>query len=159
MKLTFFVAMAALVIPCCTQAQSKAEVFSEQGVTSQLAALVQAAKASGSSGAILGDYKSHAIKLSVRTASGGAEVHAHYDDIFFVTEGAAKLVTGGSVVHAKTDNDGETKGSSIQNGTSRIIAKGDVIHIPAGVPHQLIIAPGSIYGSIVIKIKESPEQH
>ena len=159
MRLTLMLAAAAFTVPCCAQAQSKAQVFSGQAITSQLAALVQAAKAPGSSGATLGDYNSHAIKLSVRTASGGAEVHAHYDDIFFVTDGKAKLVTGGSVVHATTGGDGETKGSSIQNGTSQTIAKGDVIHIPAGVPHQLIIAPGSIYGSIVIKIKESPEQH
>ena len=157
MRLTFILAVAALVIPCCAQAQSGAEVFSGQSVTSQLVALVQAAKGSGSSGATLGDYKSHAIKLSVRTASGGAEVHAHYDDIFFVTDGKANLVTGGSVVNAKTDSDGETKGSSIQNGKSEMIAKGDVVHIPAGMPHQLILAPGSVYSSIVIKIRESSE--
>jgi mannose-6-phosphate isomerase-like protein (cupin superfamily) len=154
MRLTLILATAALTIPCCAQAQSKAEVFTDQAVTSQLTALVQAAKGSGSSGATLGDYKSHAIKLSVRTASGGAEVHAHYDDIFFVTEGKANLVTGGSVVDAKTDSEGETKGSSIQNGKSETIAKGDVVHIPAGMPHQLILDPGSIYSSIVIKVRE-----
>jgi len=158
MRLTLIVTMAALAIPCCAQAQRNVEVFSGQSVTSQLTALVQAAKGSGSSGATLGDYKSHAIKLAVRTASGGAEVHAQYDDIFFVTEGKADLVTGGSVVNAKTDGDGETKGSSIQNGESQIIAKGDVVHIPAGTPHQLILAPGSIYSSIVIKVRESSEQ-
>jgi mannose-6-phosphate isomerase-like protein (cupin superfamily) len=158
MRLTFMVTMAAMAMPCCVQAQSKAEVFSGQSVTSQLAALVQEAKGAGGSGATLGDYKSHAIKLSVRTTSGGAEVHAFYDDIFVVTEGKADLVTGGSVVDAKTDNDGETKGSSIQNGDSQTIAKGDIVHIPAGTPHQLILAPGSIYSSIVMKIKESPEQ-
>jgi hypothetical protein len=26
--------------------------------------------------------KSHAVKLSVRTTTGGAEIHVHYDDIF-----------------------------------------------------------------------------
>jgi mannose-6-phosphate isomerase-like protein (cupin superfamily) len=159
MKVTFILAVAVLAIPCCAQAQNEAEVFSGHAVTSQLEALVQAAKGSGSSGATLGDYKSHAIKLSVRTASGGAEVHAHYDDIFFVTEGKANLVTGGSVVHAKTDSDGETKGSGIQNGKSEMIAKGDVVRIAAGTPHQLILAPGSDYRSIVIKIRESSEQH
>jgi mannose-6-phosphate isomerase-like protein (cupin superfamily) len=154
MRLTFIFATAALTIPCCAQAQSKAEVFTDQAVTSQLTALVQAAKGAGSSGATLGDYKSHAIKLSVRTASGGAEVHAHYDDVFFVTEGKANLVTGGSVVDAKTDSEGETRGSSIQNGKSETIAKGDVVHIPAGMPHQLILDPGSVYSSIVIKVRE-----
>jgi mannose-6-phosphate isomerase-like protein (cupin superfamily) len=154
MKLIVMVAAAALTISCCAQAQTKADVFSGRSVTSQLAALVKAAKASGSSGTTLGDYQSHAIKLSVRTASGGAEVHAHYDDIFIVTKGKATLVTGGSVLHGKTDREGETKGSSIQNGKSVTIANGDVVHIPAGMPHQLILAPGGVYSSIVIKIKE-----
>jgi mannose-6-phosphate isomerase-like protein (cupin superfamily) len=158
MRLTLIVIMAVLAIPCCAQAQSKIEVFSGQSVTSQLTALVQAAKGSGGSGATLGDYKSHAIKLSVRTASGGAEIHAHYDDIFLVTDGKADLVTGGNVANAKTDSDGETKGSGIQNGEFQTIAKGDVVHIPAGTPHQLILAPGSIYSSIVIKVRESSEQ-
>jgi mannose-6-phosphate isomerase-like protein (cupin superfamily) len=158
MRLAVILAMAALSTACCAQTHPKAEVFSGQAVTSQLAGLVQAAKASGGGGATLGDYQSHAIKLSVRTASGGAEIHAHYDDIFLVTEGKAKLVTGGSVIHAKTDSEGETKGSGIQNGKSEMIAKGDVVHIPAGVPHQLILAPGSAYSSVVIKVRESQQQ-
>jgi quercetin dioxygenase-like cupin family protein len=32
---------------------------------------------------------------------------------------------------------------------------GDVVIIPAGVPHQLLIAPGMVYSSLVAKIKES----
>src|SRR5882757_9991514 len=108
MRLIVTMTMTALTVSCCARAQSKVEIFSGQSVTSQLTALVQAAKGSGGSGATLGDYKSHAIKLSVRSASGGAEVHAHYDDIFLVTEGKADLVTGGSVVNGKTDSDGET---------------------------------------------------
>lgn len=155
MRLIVIGAMTALVIPCCAQAQGKADVFSGQAIASQLAALVHAAKTSGSGGATLGEYQSHAIKLSVRTASGGAEAHAHFDDIFLVTDGSAKLITGGSVIHAKTDSEGETKGSGIENGKSERIAKGDVVHVPAGVPHQLILTPGSTYSSIVIKVRES----
>jgi mannose-6-phosphate isomerase-like protein (cupin superfamily) len=134
-----------------------ADVFSSENVTSQFVGLVQTAKRSGSSGTTLGDYKSHSIKLSVRTASGGAEVHSHYDDIFFVTEGTATLVTGGSVMHAKTDRDGETTGSRIENGKSETIAKGDVVHIPAGMPHQFILSRGAVYSSIVVKVRESSE--
>jgi len=135
---------------------SKVQVFSRTGVESQLAVLVTAATASGSSGTTLGDYRSHAIKLSVQSASGGAEVHAHYDDIFVVTEGKATLVTGGTVVNAKTDSDGETKGSSIQNGRSQTIVQGDIVHIPAGTPHQLTIADGNVFGAIVVKVREGP---
>jgi mannose-6-phosphate isomerase-like protein (cupin superfamily) len=157
MKLILAAAMAVLAIPSYARAQNNAEIFSGKDVTSQLAALVQKAKASGSSGATLGDYRSHAIKLSVRTTSGGAEMHARYDDIFYVTEGKATLVTGGTVANPKTGSDGETTGTGIQNGKSQPIAEGDIVHIPAGTPHQLIIAPGSVYSSIVIKVREPSE--
>jgi mannose-6-phosphate isomerase-like protein (cupin superfamily) len=157
-KLFEILAIAAITIPCCSQESKRADVFSGAAVTSQLSALVQAARRSGSSGATLADYPSHSIKLSVRTSSGGAEVHAHYDDIFFVTEGKATLISGGTVIQAKTDSSGETKGSGIENGTAETITKGDVVHIPAGVAHQLRIAPGDVYSSIVVKVRESPEQ-
>lgn len=155
MKLILILAITALAIPCYALAGDKTEVFSGKDVTSQLTALAQAAKPSGSSGATLGDYESHAIKLSVRTASGGAEVHAYYDDIFVVSEGKATLVTGGTVVNLKAGSDGEAKGNSIQNGKSQTIGTGDVVHIPAGTPHQLIIAPGDVFAAIVVKVKET----
>jgi mannose-6-phosphate isomerase-like protein (cupin superfamily) len=130
MKMISLVMMAAVAVPCYALQGKKVEVFSNKDIASQLSSLAQKAKPSGSSGATLGDYKSHAIKLSVRTGSGGAEIHAHYDDIFVVTEGQATLVTGGTVLDGKTSADGETAGSKIQNGTSQTIAKGDVVHIP-----------------------------
>jgi len=154
MNLIPILAAAALAIPSYAQVGRKAEIFSGQDVAAQLATLAQMAKASGSSGGTLGDYKSHAIKLSVRTASGGAEIHAHYDDIFIVTQGKATLLTGGTVVDAQTGGDGETKGSRIQDGTSQTITKSDIVHIPAGTPHQLIIVPGDIFSTIVVKVKE-----
>jgi mannose-6-phosphate isomerase-like protein (cupin superfamily) len=154
MKLISVLAIAALAVPCYAQTVSHAQVFSVKDVSSQMAALISSAKASGSSGATLGDYQSHAIKLSVRTETGGAEVHAHYDDIFFVTQGHATLVTGGTVIDPRTGEHGETKGRGILHGRSQTIAKGDIVHIPAGTPHQIILAPGAVYASIVIKVRE-----
>jgi mannose-6-phosphate isomerase-like protein (cupin superfamily) len=154
MKLVPILAVTVLAVPSFAQTASNAQVFSGDDVAAQLTTLVQAAKPSGSSGATLGDYQSHSIKLSVRTASGGAEIHAHFDDIFVVTEGKATLITGGTLLHAKTASDGETKGSSIEGGKSETIAKSDIVHIPAGTPHQLIIAPGEVFSTIVVKVRE-----
>jgi mannose-6-phosphate isomerase-like protein (cupin superfamily) len=156
MKLILILTMTVIAISSCASAENMTEIFSGKDVASQLATLVQAAKASGSSGATLGDYKSHAIKLSVRTASGGAEVHAYYDDIFIVTGGKATLVTGGTVVDARNESDGETRGSGIQNGKSQTILQGDIVHIPAGTPHQVMIGGGDTFGAIVVKVKEAP---
>src|SRR5271163_1848667 len=116
MRLIPILAIAAMSIPSFAQAGSDAQVFPGRDVAAQLATLAQSAKPSGSSGTTLDDYKSHAIKLSVRTASGGAEIHAHFDDIFVVTGGKATLITGGTVTNAQSGGDGETKGTSIQDG-------------------------------------------
>ena len=147
-------AVSVLALPAFGQTGSSAEVFAGKDVAAQLTSLVDKAKASGSSGATLGDYKSHAIKLSVRTATGGAEIHAHYDDVFVVTEGSATLITGATVIHPKTGADGETTGTKIQDGKSQTITKSDIVHIPAGTPHQLIIAPGETFSAIVVKVRE-----
>jgi mannose-6-phosphate isomerase-like protein (cupin superfamily) len=154
MKLVLAIAAMTFAVPALAQNAGKAEVFAAADLHTQFGQLVDQAKAKGSSGATLGDYGSHAIKLSVRTTSGGAEVHAHFDDVFVVTEGTATLITGGTVIDPQTGSDGETHGSGIQNGITQTIAKGDVVHIPAGTPHQLLIAPGTAYSSIVVKVKE-----
>jgi mannose-6-phosphate isomerase-like protein (cupin superfamily) len=133
---------------------TKAEVFSSSSIHAQTDALVQEARAKGSSGAILADYGSHAIRISERTASGGAEIHAHFDDVMMVLEGSATLITGGTVVDPHTNDAGETTGKKIENGVVHSVSAGDIIHVPAGVPHQTIIAPGTLYKAIVIKVKE-----
>jgi mannose-6-phosphate isomerase-like protein (cupin superfamily) len=142
-----------LFLPAFGQ-KGKVEYFSNKDLQHQLTELGVKAEASGSSGSTLGDYGSHALKLSVRTTGGGAEVHAHFDDVILVTQGQATLVTGGTVMDPKTDSDGETKGPSIHNGTSQTISVGDVVHIPAGTPHQMTIAAGSLFSALVVKVKE-----
>jgi len=112
------------------------------------------ASSSGSSGATVATSGNLALNLSVRTSSGGAEIHAHYDDLMIVQQGSATLITGGSIIDAKTDSGGETKGTGIQNGKSQSITVGDVIIVPAGEPHQLLIPPGTLYSALVAKVKE-----
>ena len=152
MKLIPILITALLAAPCF--AQTPAQVFSGKDVSSQMSALIQKAKAKGDSGAKLADYGSHAIQISTRAKSGGAEVHAHFDDIFVVTQGHATLITGGSLIDPKTGPNGESKGTGIRDGHSQVIRKGDIVNIPAGTPHQLKIFPGEVYASIVIKVRE-----
>lgn len=159
LKLIPIFAAAALVIPCAlpcaAQTAGHAQVFSAKTVAAELATLTQEAKAKGSGGTTLYNYGSHAIELSVRTESGGSEIHAHFDDIFVVTRGHATLITGGTVLNGKTNSaTGETEGSGIRGGHAQTIVKGDIVNIPAGTPHQLIIPHHSVYSAIVIKVHE-----
>ena len=77
-------------------------------------------------------YKIHASR---REGPGVAEVHDWETDVVYVLDGAATLVLGGTVVAPKVTEPGQIRGPVIQGGESRRIAKGDVMVIPAGVPH------------------------
>lgn len=154
MKLVTVFAIALFAASCSSQTRSNAEVFTSAQIHSRLKQLAATAAATRSGGSTLGNYGTHAIKLSERTASGGAEIHAHFDDVMIVLEGKATLVTGGEVVDPHTAGNGETTGTALRSGVRQSIAAGDVVHIPAGTPHQLIIPKGTTYSALVIKVKE-----
>ena len=152
------IVMAALVAFSVSAAAQTAEkagtVLPAQEVKAQIDKLVPEAKTKGSSGSTMATTGNLALKLSIRTTSGGGEIHAHYDDLMIVQQGSATLITGGTIVDAKTGTDGETHGPSIQGGKSQTITVGDVVIVPAGVPHQLLIPAGTLYSAMVAKIKE-----
>ena len=108
----------------------------------------------GIAGETLENYPGHFTQLTVRDASGGAEMHEHYADIFFVASGEATLTTGGTILHAKSIGPGETRGTGIQGGVERKLAKGDVVHISPNTPHQLSLPKGKSFTYFVVKVHE-----
>jgi len=75
------------------------------------------------------------VHASRREMPGMAEIHTKDADIVYVLDGAATLVTGGAAVDAKMTEPDELRGSSISGGEVHELKKGDVIIVPAGVPH------------------------
>jgi len=148
------VAALCFAMPTVALAGDKAQVVTASELQAQLTQLTPLAKTKGSSGSTLLTTGNLALKLSVRTSSGGAEIHANFDDLMIVQQGSATLITGGTVVNPQTGADGETHGTSVANGESRNLTVGDIVVVPAGVPHQLLIPPGTIYSALVAKIKE-----
>jgi uncharacterized protein GlcG (DUF336 family) len=94
------------------------------------------------------EYKVHASR---RDGPGMAEVHELDTDIIHVLDGAAVLVTGGEMKDRKELARGELRGSSIEGGEARRLAKGDVIVVPRGTPHWFreVAAPLTYY---VVKV-------
>jgi len=88
-------------------------------------------------GAVLfdGEGRNYMVHASRREAPGMAEVHTKDADVIYVLEGTATLVTGGTAVELKNTAPDEFRGKSIDGGETRQLNKGDVIIIPAGVPH------------------------
>jgi mannose-6-phosphate isomerase-like protein (cupin superfamily) len=75
-------------------------------------------------------------------------------DVFFIESGEATLLLGGTVAGGHTTDPGETRGGSITGGEKKIIGAGDAVHIPAKIPHQMLVANGKKVTYFVVKVEE-----
>jgi glc operon protein GlcG len=94
-----------------------------------------------SKGAVLfdgSDGRNYMVHASRREKPGQAEIHTKDADVIYVLQGSATFITGGEAIEAKNIAPDELRGSGIKGGESRKIAKGDVIIVPHGVPHQFL---------------------
>lgn len=114
-----------------------------------------AAADDGSASETLEKYPHHYTMLAFRRSSGGGELHQHFADIFYILDGHATVVTGGQLVDQKTTAPGEIRGKSVEGGTRQELRAGDVVHIPAGMPHQMLLTEGDSVTYFVIKAEES----
>jgi len=92
-------------------------------------------------GAILldgSDGRNYMVHASRREKPGQAEIHTKDTDVIYVLDGTATFVSGGEAVDKKEIAADELRGSSIRSGETRQIAKGDVIVVPNGIPHQFL---------------------
>ena len=93
-------------------------------------------KAAFAKGSVLFDRgETYMVHASRREQPGMAEIHTKDADIVYVLEGSATLITGGNAVNVKPTAPDELRGERIDGGETRPLAKGDVIIVPAGVPH------------------------
>ena len=114
-----------------------------------------AAQGNGSAGEMLKEYPQHSAILSFRSRDGEAEIHERFADFFYILAGGTTLVTGGKVVGAKTTGPGETRGDGIEGGTRQELKVGDVAHVPAGTPHQMLVSAEKTMTCLVIKVQEA----
>jgi len=73
--------------------------------------------------------------LEIWKKPGKPAVHPTEAEYSIVIAGAGTLVSGGTLAEASVTKPGLTEGSRIEGGTTRPLAPGDVILIPAGTPH------------------------
>jgi glc operon protein GlcG len=94
-----------------------------------------------SRGAVLfdgSDGRNYMVHASRREKPGQAEIHTKDADVIYVLQGTATFITGGEAVDPKIIAPDELRGSGIKGGETRKIAKGDVMIVPHGVPHQFL---------------------
>ena len=147
---TFACAASAMPVAICT---AHAYLLIGCDVTHIDADKVAAALAGGGRGIVgpLVSRKDYTVSGIRRTEPGQVEVHACETDIFYVTEGEATFVTGGTVVGGKQTAPGQIRGKDISGGQTMTLKKGDVVTIPAGTPHWFkTVSPSVSYLTVKV---------
>jgi quercetin dioxygenase-like cupin family protein len=94
------------------------------------------------------------VMVVTRTSRGEVEIHDKETDTFHVLEGSATFITGGTMTGGRVTAPGQQRGKDMTGGQTYHLTKGDVIVIPAGVPHWFKEVPQSITYYVVKVIKQ-----
>jgi len=105
----------------------------------------------------LGRGSGYTYAMTHRDSSGTLEGHADWTDVFVVQTGTATLLTGGVAEGARETTPGEWRGGTVRGATRAAIKPGDVVVIPAGTPHQMLLAPGERISYLAFKIGATPK--
>lgn len=102
-------------------------------------------------GAILfnGDGANYQIHASRRVGPGLAEIHNKETDLIYVLQGETTFITGGTAVEPKEIAPEELRGKSIEGGVEHRLVPGDVIIVPAGIPHWFKEVRGEFHYYVV----------
>jgi uncharacterized protein YjlB len=61
----------------------------------------------------------------------------------------------GEIIDAREDSPGEIRGTGIRGGEVQRISEGDVVHIPTGVPHHVLVGEGEEVTYFILKARAS----
>jgi hypothetical protein len=100
----------------------------------------------------LADYGDHRFRLLYRDADGVPEQHDQIVDVVFVQSGEGTLQLGGTMVGKRAGaGPGEYLGTRLEGGERHPLAAGDVVHIPAAIPHSFLVPAGRHITYVLVK--------
>ncbi len=135
-----------------TTAQSAFGHWSAAELRQRDAALSTKVGADHSARETLADYGDHRFRLLYRDADGNPEQHDGIVDVVFVQSGEGTLQLGGTMVGKRAGSGaGEYVGTRLDGGTRHPLRAGDVLHIPATIPHAFLVTPGQHITYVLVK--------
>lgn len=129
--------VAALAAPVAAQSVADPTGYATRAdIDAQIAAMTRAMKpGQGFAWRPLVRNGEVVAAIEIWRAPGKPAAHPHEAEYATVLAGYGTLVSGGRLIDAKVSNLGLTEGSRIEGGTTRALRPGDVLLVPAGVPH------------------------
>ena len=105
--------------------------------TAEIDTIIQEMDAAGRATTRLLEGGSYNVNIRRIGNAETALMHPRTTDVYVIREGSGTLVTGGQMVDEQGEPVDGQRGAAIRGGSERVIAAGDVIFIPAGVPHGI----------------------
>jgi mannose-6-phosphate isomerase-like protein (cupin superfamily) len=148
---TLAVAACTLVVAARASAQApRAEYYS----AATLAHTADSLRSAHAVSKVLGDHTAYLYVLVTRNETGTPETHAKWTDVMLVQAGRATVLLGGRYEGGHEESPGETRGGQLVGANAQRVAAGDLLVIPAGMPHQVQIAPGTSIRYVTVKAPE-----
>lgn len=108
-------------------------------------------RSDGSARETLADYgsggSSHRIRFLRRNTDGWPEQHEDIIDVVFIQSGAGIVHFGGELIGRSN-----VPGARIDGGTRVPVAAGDVLHIPAQMPHAYLVGNNSHVTYVLLRV-------
>jgi mannose-6-phosphate isomerase-like protein (cupin superfamily) len=86
-----------------------------------------------------------------RDRTGDVELHMAHNDVFVAHDGRATVMIGGTVAGDHETSPGEFKGGKLSGAKPYPMAPGDVVWIPAGIPHQVVVPAHKAFEYLALK--------
>ncbi|HYA17366.1 MAG TPA: hypothetical protein VEF06_07865 [Bryobacteraceae bacterium] len=100
----------------------------------------------------LADFETHRFRMLYRDADGFPEQHDTIIDVVMVQSGEGTLVLGGKMIGLKaSEAKGEYTGTGLEGGQEYKLSAGDIVHIPAKVPHRFLVPKGKHITYVLLK--------
>jgi mannose-6-phosphate isomerase-like protein (cupin superfamily) len=153
MTILRFVMAALLVVPVTTTEVPSFGLWRSVELTERRETLAKKVGPDHSARETLADYGDHRFRFLYRDADGLPEQHDKIVDVVFVQSGEGTLLLGGTMINPKggSSGSGESSGTGIEGGERYPLGVGDVIHIPAKVPHSFLVAKGKHIAYVLVK--------
>ena len=145
-RLTMFALALALLVPTSSRSlaqapappptdRTKATRFSAEELRAALAKLPADRPSSAARVFSLAPYNVNVEQRQPRAQ--GASLHEAQAELFYVIEGSATLLTGGTLTNPTRTGTNQA-GPGIEGGTRQPFSKGDFLLVPSGIPHQFV---------------------